>query len=159
MEPWAELESPPPHAPRRRWPLVAGAVAVIVATAVVSSAATAFVLREEGDSGDASDGPTALESAEDTCVSGRPLGALDLGDDGRSMSISRAGADEDPGLDIDDVACILTELEVPDAVVARIDSTRALDGTRDAEWGDFYATWTYHPDDGLNMVIEERRAS
>ena len=31
--------------------------------------------------------------------------------------------------------------------------TRAIDGTQEEQWGLYRATWTYHPDQGLNVVI------
>ena len=35
-------------------------------------------------------------------------------------------------------------------------NTRAVDGTQTAESpGGFAATWTFHPDDGLNIIIEK----
>ncbi|TDC52740.1 hypothetical protein E1212_07760 [Jiangella ureilytica] len=54
---------------------------------------------------------------------------------------------------IEDVACLLDALEAPRAVIARVDSTRALDGMQDAEWDDLTASWTYHPDDGLSLIV------
>lgn len=49
--------------------------------------------------------------------------------------------------------CILNELDVPDSVLAQIGATRALDGMQRAEWGTVKATWTYHPDDGLDLIL------
>lgn len=40
------------------------------------------------------------------------------------------------------------------AVMQRIGNTRALDGTLTADGDGVSATWTYHPDDGLSLVIE-----
>ncbi|MDQ1680998.1 MAG: hypothetical protein QOI42_1857 [Frankiaceae bacterium] len=40
------------------------------------------------------------------------------------------------------------------AVVARMGKTRALDGTQSADGRHVHATWTYHPDHGLNVVLE-----
>lgn len=51
------------------------------------------------------------------------------------------------------VACVLEETGAPQSVWERIASTRALDGTQSAEWDQFSATWTYHPDAGHNVVI------
>jgi hypothetical protein len=76
-----------------------------------------------------------------------------IGDDGDTMSIDRAGAEESPGATMTQLACILGELEVPDSVVDHIENTRALDGYQEASFGEYSASWTYHPDDGLNMTI------
>lgn len=40
------------------------------------------------------------------------------------------------------------------AVVGRMENTRALDGTLTADGDGVRASWTYHPDDGLNLVVE-----
>lgn len=51
------------------------------------------------------------------------------------------------------VECVLAELGSPDSVYARMGRTRALDGTQTAEWGSYSASWTYHPDNGLNVIV------
>lgn len=52
--------------------------------------------------------------------------------------------------------CALDRIAVPEHVLSDISRTRALDGTRSASWGDFEASWTYHPSNGLNIQIERR---
>ena len=74
-------------------------------------------------------------------------------DGGAGMSIQGWG-DESDGTDLATVACVLSELGVPESVVVRIDQTRALDGTQTAEWDGIAASWTYHPDVGLSLVME-----
>jgi hypothetical protein len=49
--------------------------------------------------------------------------------------------------------CVLSALDVPDSVTSRIGQTRALDGMQEAQWGTVEAVWTYHPDDGLNLIL------
>jgi hypothetical protein len=49
---------------------------------------------------------------------------------------------------------MLVELGFPESIGARIGNTRALDGTLTADGNHVSATWTYHPDDGLQLVIE-----
>lgn len=58
----------------------------------------------------------------------------------------------------DDVAmgwldAFLGELGFPGATTRRMEQTRALDGTLEAEGDHASATWTYHPDDGLSVVV------
>lgn len=48
----------------------------------------------------------------------------------------------------------LTTLGFSDAVYTRMMETRALDGTQRAEGRNVNATWTYHPDHGLQVVFE-----
>lgn len=49
---------------------------------------------------------------------------------------------------------MLDELGFSSAVLDRMNNTRALDGTREAQGHNCNVTWTYHPDDGLQMVFE-----
>ncbi len=51
---------------------------------------------------------------------------------------------------------VLDELGFSRAVVSRMDSTRALDGTQTAEGDLATAYWTYHPDNGLNVIFEPK---
>lgn len=55
----------------------------------------------------------------------------------------------------EDQACVLNELEVPMSVASHMSSTRALDGTQTDSWDGYEASWTYHPDDGLNLTVTE----
>jgi hypothetical protein len=34
--------------------------------------------------------------------------------------------------------------------------TRALDGTQSASWDAIEATWSYHPDNGFDIILEEK---
>ncbi|GAA1454547.1 hypothetical protein GCM10009618_20340 [Nesterenkonia lacusekhoensis] len=54
--------------------------------------------------------------------------------------------------------CALDRIAVPEHVLSDISRTRALDGTRSTSWGDFEASWTYHPSNGLNIQFEDRRS-
>jgi hypothetical protein len=53
-----------------------------------------------------------------------------------------------------DAECVLKALEIPDATKNLVETTRALDGRQDAEWKNLVATWSYHPDTGLNMTLQ-----
>jgi hypothetical protein len=145
-------------------------VPVVIIIGVAIAAAIGVVLASDGR--DQADGGTSavdilaerveqlppIEHAVSACNTtySEPGGRSDqmhVGDEGRSVSIDGAGLPAGP--DIFEVACVLVALDVPDSVLARVDNTRALDGTQTAEWDDYAASWTYHPDAGLNMVIEQ----
>jgi hypothetical protein len=96
---------------------------------------------------------TALDAAKETCAAHTP--AVSLGDGGRSLIVERIAAEVNAGADIDELVCILTRIDVPDAVVSQMEGTRALDGRQQASWDGFTASWTYHPDDGLNVILQE----
>ncbi|WP_146067188.1 hypothetical protein [Arthrobacter sp. ZGTC212] len=94
----------------------------------------------------------AITAAAETCdVVDTP--GIYIGDNGQSITMSSEGK-ESSGAAYGDVYCVLGELEIPDSVDSRISSTRALDGRQTAEWDEFSASWGYHPDDGLNIVVE-----
>lgn len=40
----------------------------------------------------------------------------------------------------------------PESVYAQMISTRAIDGTQEYENDGYYVSWTYHPDDGLEVL-------
>ena len=101
-------------------------------------------------------GQTGIESAVESCgIQG--ASGFDVGDGGNTLSIDGKGEDDASGADITDIACVLTALDVSDAVISRIDSTRALDGRQEGSWEGYTATWGYHPDSGLDLVIEVER--
>lgn len=91
-----------------------------------------------------------LHQAFSSCDSGS------LADDDHTLVIDTGGDGYESGADtFDGLVCILTELNTPTSVTAQMDNTRALDGMQTAEWGDFSASWTYHPDSGMNLIITE----
>lgn len=149
-DPHGPLLPPDHHRPHGRGPVI---LAVAAGAAVVAVAAVVMILAARDGARSPADPPTALEAAKQQCAEHSP--DVRIGDDGASMDISRAAAEEDPGATADHVFCILNELDIPDAVVSHIESTRALDGSQDAEWDRFTASWTYHPDDGLNIILQE----
>lgn len=53
------------------------------------------------------------------------------------------------------IECITSELGMSQAEWSRVMSTRALDGMVDAQWEGYEASWTYHPDSGLRMVVSQ----
>ena len=67
-------------------------------------------------------------------------------DDGKSVVLVSHGF----GL----VACVLDALDAPDAVYARMEQTRPIDGTLTAEWTNARASWTFDGIDELRVVLE-----
>jgi hypothetical protein len=89
-----------------------------------------------------------LADASTTCTAGT------LADDNHTLVVDMEGEELGTGeATINDVLCILAELEAPQAILARMESTRALDGMQSATWSTYEVTWNYHPDDGLDLII------
>jgi hypothetical protein len=93
---------------------------------------------------------TALEKAATICDV-----PDHVSDAGHTLELDTEGEEDyGTGDSFGDVTCTLAALDAPDAFTKRLEHTRALDGTQHGEWGDYTATWTYHPDHGLWLVIE-----
>lgn len=131
------------------------AIVVVLAAAVVG---VTFVVRA------ATAGPTLDEAAE-ACggfvdLDGESLefSAFDMGALVDVMDDEGRQAMRDLGIGtFGDVTCLLGMLDAPSGVESRMENTRALDGTQESEWGDYSASWTYHPDDGLNLIVTVAR--
>jgi hypothetical protein len=136
----------PPKRSPWRWIVPFAVVGVVFLGILIAS----FVSDSDGTSpsGFVRVSQSQLEAARDRC------GAGDLRDGGNTLILDMEG--EEPGsgsVTFDDSICVLAFLDVPASVSSRMDSTRALDGMLDAEWDGFEASWTYHPDDGLDVII------
>lgn len=93
---------------------------------------------------------TKLATASAAC------GAGELADDDKTLVLDMAGKDPGTGsLTVDNVMCVLKLLEMPSYVQAEMQTTRALDGRQSQSWGIFEASWKYHPDDGLDVIVRQ----
>ena len=97
------------------------------------------------------DGPeqARLIGVADSCLVGRAIA-----DGGTSLLLDTGYADDE--VSMEELACVLVALDTPEYVIDHIESTRALDGQQTAEWGDFSARWTYHPDSGIQMSLIDK---
>ena len=79
-------------------------------------------------------------------------------DGGESVTLETAGKDT-KGAPYADVVCVLDALKMPESVKSRMASTRSLDGMQDATWPGYAASWNYHPNNGLNIIVETQEQS
>jgi len=79
-----------------------------------------------------------------------------LGDKGTTLTLDGSGEESD-GLPFTKEQCVFKKLHITDAVTEEMGQTRALDGRQTGSWKGFKASWTYHPDDGLDIVITQRQ--
>lgn len=108
-----------------------------------------------GGQGSSSADQTTLQTAVEGCGLTSKVTA---GDNGKTVVLNGAGED-DAGSDTvktEEIACILATTSVPQYVTSQIDSTRALDGMQHAEWDNYEAQWTYHPDSGLDLTLHQK---
>jgi hypothetical protein len=145
--------APAPHR-RRRGPAVTAAA--VLAVAVAGTLVYLGARYDPGQpTGEVTQESTRLQAAKSACAPGDL--DVSLGDGGTSLVISRVAAEERPGASLAELACILDRVDIPDAVISQMDGTRALDGRQHASWDGFTASWTYHPDDGINVILQEDR--
>jgi hypothetical protein len=135
-----------------------GSLVVVVAAAVVGTIVTVLVLTADSDDTSSGTNPFQLElapkaplkTASTDCSTGM------LADEDKTLVIDMTGQDYGSGTaTFADIECVLDELAAPQSIVAKMGSTRALDGMKTAGWSGFEATWTYHPDDGLDMILTQ----
>jgi hypothetical protein len=134
--------------------LLLGVVVGAGASTPVTPAASGSDITPDAGNAEVGFGSTDIESAVEDCGLTDAVG-ITIGDEGHSVSIQTIGEDNSYGADVSEMACVLQGLDASDSVIARMDSTRALDGRQTGTWDDFEASWGYHPDDGINLVIEE----
>lgn len=110
-----------------------------------------------GDKGDALNVDATTEATEVSGFEALSLGSL-IGsveiqtEDSLSLSISDLSTEK-----LSDLRLLLNELGFNSAaVLARMGNTRALDGTQNATGDQGTAYWSYHPDDGLSLVLEAK---
>lgn len=112
------------------------------------------------DSDTVREAPTASKSPLFEAVTGcgmtRGAAGLALGDNDSSLILDGKGDDDLNGVTVERQACVLTALDIPDSTLNLMSTTRALDGRQQGSWNDYDASWSYHPDTGLNITIESR---
>lgn len=94
-----------------------------------------------------------FDEAVEFCMLDGRLG-WSIGDEGASMTLDGASEGTADGLDSERLTCVLAVVETPDAVLQRMSRTSSLDGFQEADWDGMRATWSFHPDDGLDVILE-----
>jgi hypothetical protein len=150
----------PPPAPKksRKTPAIDGAV--IAGVLLVGGGVTALVIAAHTDTGQkmASAAGVAVVAQrspfEDVQARCDPAGSgTTIADDGKTFVIDSSGEEDSSGISYESFSCILNAINMPTAVQSHIGDTRALDGRQEDSWEGFTASWSYHPDDGLDMII------
>lgn len=97
---------------------------------------------------------TEFVKIENSCPATFPA-TLTVGDKGKTLMLDSAGGASHEQTDVTTLVCVLAAVKTPDAVVNRMSHTNALAGQQEASWDGYTAHWTYHPDNGLDLVIEK----
>lgn len=125
----------------------------MIALAAASVAAVAVVAAVIGISV-ANQGPNFRAAVVDDCDLNVGTSAQVL-DEGKSLYLDGRGK-ESNGLSLDSLVCVMNALDVPDATLQRMSSTRALDGRQTDSFDGLSVEWSYHPDDGLDVLFTKR---
>jgi len=78
---------------------------------------------------------------------------VSISGDQTSVTFDTEGEEDISGDSLVEVYCSLAIVGAPDYVFDLIATTRALDGRQTESWGEFRASWSYHPNSGLQLVI------
>lgn len=79
--------------------------------------------------------------------------------DGSYLSIDTNPNDEDDYTDFGAyfaISSVNSALGLPDALFEKMGQTRALDGRQTESYDDLTVSWTYHPDNGLEIMYEKK---
>lgn len=81
----------------------------------------------------------------------------EISDDGTYMTIDTNPFDLEDYFSseaYENIKTVNEELGLPESVTKKMDETRALDGRLEEEYNGIKVSWTYHPDDGLEVMYE-----
>ncbi|GIH08081.1 hypothetical protein Rhe02_61480 [Rhizocola hellebori] len=152
-----QIGKPPTAPPKRRrrsrrFTILLAALAVLV---VAGGGVVLWLAVNDKSLADAAQEVTEspLETAKRKCAPSSAYATV--GDEGNTLILKSQG-EEQPGISYSQLECFWTELDVSDALRSELGATRALDGRRSGDWGSFHASWSYHPDSGVNMTITRK---
>jgi hypothetical protein len=157
--PYAYGAPPPPRKKSRKLPIIIGAA--VAGLVLVGGGVTALVMAAGSDTADqvaaAAGMPVAAARSpfQDVQASCDPSGSgTTIADNGKTLIIDSSGEEDLSGISYDALDCIMNAVHMSAAAQAHVGETRALDGRQQDSWDGFTASWTYHPDQGCDMVIQ-----
>lgn len=103
-----------------------------------------------------SGGGNPIPGALSSCGLSETSDGVSVDSDGKTVYFDGSGEEDFSGVDYASVKCVLEELKAPNSIFERIGSTTALQGVVEGEWGNFRSSWTYHPDNGLDLTLETK---
>lgn len=81
----------------------------------------------------------------------------DLAADGSYLSLDTNWLDIDDYFDsdaYDALGDIISALDLPQSLLAEMGETRSIDGRQTADYDDISVSWSYHPDNGLEVIFK-----
>jgi hypothetical protein len=96
-----------------------------------------------------------LVSAQASCDPARR--STRVTDGGHTMIIDGRGARDPKGAKVTDLECLLHALAAPEAVQRHMLATRTIDGRQQDNWDAFTASWSFDPDEGIEVIVRASR--
>ena len=131
----------------RRTAIVIGGGAIFL-LAVLGAAAVALSPSDDDPQVSAADLLKQTQQVCDASAKGTRIEA-----DGATLMVDSAGNKDVSGLSLTALECVLDEARVPESVKQDMFATSVKDGRQDGAWPGFTASWTYDPDQGLDLTI------
>jgi hypothetical protein len=94
----------------------------------------------------------AFQKAYDTCLT--PTG-ITVSDGGKTLIINGQGEDS-YGATIYDTACVLSAVGTPTYILSNMETTNSLMGRQSDTFDGIDVSWSYHPDNGLDVVLNKK---
>lgn len=136
---------------RKAW-LWSGLAAGVVL--VVAAGAVGFVLGHGSGTAAAAAASSSAQDARlskafNACESEDDAHTMQLGDGGRTIVVDT----RNQYTSTQGVECVWSQLKTPQSIIANVGATTAMMGEQSAQSDGISYRWSYHPDNGLNMVI------
>ena len=137
---------------RRSW----GPVAPLILILAACGGAGSEISSDNSRGASASVPTNPLREAVSLCQPNpQEQSAINFGDQDKTLIMDGDDAGVS-GVGPTSMFCILGAVGLPDATRSQISNTRALDGMQSASWSGYEATWTYHPDNGLDLTLQRK---
>jgi hypothetical protein len=103
-----------------------------------------------------SGGGNPIPGALSSCGLSETSAGVSVDAGGKTVYFDGTGEEDFDGVDFSSVQCVLEALKAPTSIFDRIGSTSALQGVVEGDWSNFHASWTYHPNNGLDLTLETK---
>lgn len=77
-----------------------------------------------------------------------------VSDHNHTLTIEQKGKDDYEGITGVELWCIIGALNAPSSVASHMEQTTSMDGRQTESWDNIEASWSYHPDRGMDSVFE-----
>lgn len=94
-----------------------------------------------------------FQKAYETC--GSPSG-ITVSDAGKTLSVNTKGEEDYSGATYSDMVCIINAVDTPSYILSNMETTNSLMGRQSDEFNDIEVTWSYHPNNGMNIVFHKK---